>query len=282
MMTHLDDGSDSPKRAPGPAQEGRAFLAASSTTTLSYVADSVEIICLSRGASSSSPEATRPSRFFIVRSGVIGIYRSVEGGRERELARYVAGDVIGDFDFAVGSPLDATARAEPASELVAFPRGGRRMQDLANEKPDASARILLRSLSMISSRLRSTQRLISENSPWVRELRRQIYTDPGTGLWSRAFLDEELHSQPREADRRRHGQARPASRSSTTRTATRRATRRWPSSRASSSARPSASAEAGPSACAATRRRSSLPDCGGRGRGGRRAQALRLDRQRWT
>jgi diguanylate cyclase (GGDEF)-like protein len=45
---------------------------------------------------------------------------------------------------------------------------------------------------MISSRLRSTQRLISENSPWVRELRRQIYTDPSTGLWSRAFLDEEV------------------------------------------------------------------------------------------
>jgi diguanylate cyclase (GGDEF)-like protein len=67
------------------------------------------------------------------------------------------------------------------------------MQDLAKEKPDAAARILLRSLSMISSRLRSTQRLISENSPWVRELRRQIYTDSGTGLWSRAFLDEELH-----------------------------------------------------------------------------------------
>jgi diguanylate cyclase (GGDEF)-like protein len=45
---------------------------------------------------------------------------------------------------------------------------------------------------MISSRLRSTQRLISENSPWVRELRHQIYTDASTGLWSRAFLDEEV------------------------------------------------------------------------------------------
>ena len=129
----------------------------------------------------------------MVRSGQIGIYRAEEGGAEREMARYVAGDVIGDFDFAIGSAMDATARADSLSELVAFPRGGMGMQDLAKEKPDAASRILLRSLSMISSRLRSTQRLISENSPWVRELRRQIYTDPGTGLWSRAFLDEELH-----------------------------------------------------------------------------------------
>ncbi len=45
---------------------------------------------------------------------------------------------------------------------------------------------------MISSRVRSTQALISDNAPWVRELRRQMYTDAATGLWSRAFLDDEL------------------------------------------------------------------------------------------
>jgi diguanylate cyclase (GGDEF)-like protein len=54
------------------------------------------------------------------------------------------------------------------------------------------ARLLLKSAAMVSARLRSTQSLISHNAPWVRELRRQIYTDPGTGLWTKAFLDEEL------------------------------------------------------------------------------------------
>jgi diguanylate cyclase (GGDEF)-like protein len=164
---------------------------------LSYVAQRVESLVIRPGAALFS-RGERARRFFIVRSGEIGIFRSEEGSGERELARYVAGDVIGDFDFAVGSPLDATARAVTRAELVAFPRGGMGMQDLANERPDATARILLRSLSMISSRLRSTQRLISDNSPWVRELRRQIYTDSSTGLWSRAFLDEELHRNLRE------------------------------------------------------------------------------------
>ena len=159
---------------------------------LSYVAERVELLPMEAG-SVLFAQGTKARRFFLVRSGEIGIYRSEEGSPERELARYVAGDVIGDFDFAVGSTLDATGRAISRAEIVAFPRAGMGMEDLASEKPDASARILLRSLSMISSRLRSTQKLISDNSPWIRELRRQIYTDASTGLWSRAFLDEELH-----------------------------------------------------------------------------------------
>jgi diguanylate cyclase (GGDEF)-like protein len=158
---------------------------------LAFVADRVEPISLERGAALFA-QGEKARRFFIVRSGQIGIFRTEEDSSERELARYVAGDVLGDFDFAVGSAFDASARADTDAELLAFPSGGLSMQDLARERPDASARIYLRSLSMISSRLRSTQRLISENAPWVRELRRQIYTDSSTGLWSRAFLDEEL------------------------------------------------------------------------------------------
>jgi diguanylate cyclase (GGDEF)-like protein len=163
---------------------------------LAYVAGKVDLITKEAGTLLFA-QGQRARRFFIVRSGEIGVYRSDEGALERaperELARYIAGDVIGDFDFATGAAVDATVRAMSRAQLVAFPREGASMEDLAGEKPDAAARILLRSLSMISSRLRSTQRLISDNSPWVRELRRQIYTDSATGLWSRAFLDEELH-----------------------------------------------------------------------------------------
>lgn len=159
---------------------------------LGYVAGSVDILLLKPGESLFL-QGEAAGRFFIVRSGEIGIYRREEGGAERHMARYVAGDVIGDFDFAIGSPLDAGARAFEEAEVVAFPKKGLLMQDIASEMPGTCSRILLSSLSMISSRLRTTQRLISENSPWLRELRRQIYTDPSTGLWSRAFLDEELH-----------------------------------------------------------------------------------------
>jgi diguanylate cyclase (GGDEF)-like protein len=160
---------------------------------LEYVSSRVESIKLPP-LSRVFAAGERAERFFILRSGEVGIYRREDGvdGAERRIASFVAGDVLGDFAFAVGSSYDAEARTESESELLAFPRRGEGIEDLAREKPGAVSRVLLRSLSMISSRLRSTQRLISENSPWVRELRRQIFTDPGTGLYTRAFLDEEV------------------------------------------------------------------------------------------
>lgn len=164
---------------------------------LAYVAERSELLSLPAGAAVFSV-GEKARRFFIVKEGVVSVYRADERGEEREMARYLEGDVLGDFDFALGTKFDARGKAETEVQLIAFPGGGKCMEELAQEKPDTTARILLRSLSMISSRLRSTQRLISENAPWVRELRRQIYTDPGTGLWSKAFLDEEI---PRMVER---------------------------------------------------------------------------------
>ena len=137
-------------------------------------------------------EGERAERFYIVHSGTLAVYRRGEGERLDEMARFEAGDVVGDFDFSRRAVYDAMARAEDETELVAFPAYGLNMDDLARERSDVAARILLRSVAMISSRVRSTQALISENAPWVRELRRQMYTDSATGLWVRAFMDEEL------------------------------------------------------------------------------------------
>lgn len=126
-------------------------------------------------------------RFWVVESGAIVVER------ERDvIASFGPGDIVGDFDFARRAERDATARSEGRSRLVVFPRENRVLADLVAERPDASARLLLRSVSMISSRLRSVQRLISENDPWVRELRKQSHTDATTGLATRAYFEEEL------------------------------------------------------------------------------------------
>ncbi len=137
-------------------------------------------------------EGERAERFYIVRRGTVVVYRRGEGEHLDEMARFEAGDVVGDFDFSRKAAYDAMARTDDEAELVAFPAYELTMDDLARERPDVAARILLRSVAMISSRVRSTQALISENAPWVRELRRQMYTDSSTGLWVRAFMDEEL------------------------------------------------------------------------------------------
>ena len=130
---------------------------------------------------------SKADQFWVVASGSILVERDRD-----VIARFGPGDVVGDFDFARGATRDATARSEGRSELVVFPREGSSLEALVHERPDASARLLLRSIMMISSRIRSVQKLISENDPWVRELKRQSFTDAGTGLATRAYFEEVL------------------------------------------------------------------------------------------
>jgi diguanylate cyclase len=55
-----------------------------------------------------------------------------------------------------------------------------------------SARLLHSFLRMIAGRIRSSNALLKENSPWVQELRRQVYGDKLTGLFNKTYLEEEL------------------------------------------------------------------------------------------
>ena len=73
-----------------------------------------------------------------------------------------------------------------------FPTRGVRFRDIIEEHPTAFARILQHLLGVISGRIRAANRLVSERTPWVQELRRQLLRDKLTGLYNRTFLDEEL------------------------------------------------------------------------------------------
>lgn len=158
---------------------------------LAYAASRTSLLSLKCGERLFSAGDTA-SRFYIVREGSIRVFRPREDGGSDEMAVFAPGDALGDFDFARRASFDACAEAASDSVLLVFPALGLGMDDLSCERPAAAARFLLRSLAMIASRLRSTQVLISENAPWVRELRRRSMEDPGTGLWNRAYLDEEV------------------------------------------------------------------------------------------
>lgn len=133
-------------------------------------------------------------QFFIVKEGSVSIATAAQSG-EQELARYMPGDVIGDFHFVINGRYDATARTLEKTELLVFPEDGLTFDRISEEKPDTAARLLLKSITMIEARIRSTERLAEENAPWIRELRKQSFTDPATGLWNRHFLDSELPPQ---------------------------------------------------------------------------------------
>lgn len=131
-------------------------------------------------------------QFYMIMSGKIGIYRQDSTGKELCLAQFVTGEAFGDMDFVMQAKFNARAEALESSALLLFPRSGTTLEDLAKEAPGTIARLLMRALAMMSSRLRSTNLLINEKRPWIEELRRQIYCDPSTGLWNKTYLEEEI------------------------------------------------------------------------------------------
>jgi diguanylate cyclase (GGDEF)-like protein len=129
---------------------------------------------------------------FIVRSGEISISRSSQDGPSQEIARFVSGDSFGELDLMTGTPRNAEARAAVKSELLRFPRRGKKLKDLLDEMPEAGARLLQSFLEVTAGRIRNANTLLKDNSPWVKELRNQVYGDKLTGLYNKTFLEERL------------------------------------------------------------------------------------------
>jgi len=61
-------------------------------------------------------------------------------------------------------------------------------------RPKLFAKVLHAFLTTVAQRIRATNRLITENVPWVKELRRQALTDTHTGLFTKPYLEEEYRS----------------------------------------------------------------------------------------
>jgi diguanylate cyclase (GGDEF)-like protein len=130
-------------------------------------------------------------RLFIVLSGAV----AVEAEDGTTLAEFVSGDSFGELELLTGSKRNATARASGPVELLGFPAGGQPMEKCLAHCPELAARLLRSFLLIISGRTRQANSLVKENSPWVRELRHQVYDDKLTGLLNKAWLDETLGSK---------------------------------------------------------------------------------------
>jgi len=137
----------------------------------------------------------KASRFFILTKGEIRVFRANSDGSEEEMARFTAGDTIGDFDFARGAEYDACAEAVEDSSLIEFPGNNQTMDSLALEEPQTVCSILLNAIVMMTGRIKSINSLILVNMHWVNELHRRAYEDPGTGLWKQILIADEITGQ---------------------------------------------------------------------------------------
>ncbi len=129
---------------------------------------------------------------FVVLEGEVLITRPGDAESELFLAQYGPGDSFGEMDLFEGVPRDATAVTLKDCELVVFPRSGVSFMEVLEKHPRISARVLYNLLSSISGRLRRTHGLIKEKAPWVRSMKRELFTDKLTGLFNRKFLLEEF------------------------------------------------------------------------------------------
>ena len=136
------------------------------------------------------PEGSHREELYLIKNGTVVIRREADG-EGRDIARFVAGEVFGEMDLLDTAPRSASAIAEEPTTLLIFPDTVP-FQDLLEKHPYVFARILRKLLGEIAGRIRAIDRLVSEKAPWVEDLKRQLLRDKLSGLYNRAYLEEEL------------------------------------------------------------------------------------------
>ncbi len=129
---------------------------------------------------------------YVVSEGEVLITRQTADNETMNIAQFIREESFGEMDLLEGRVMPATAVAETDAVILIFPERGTRFQNVLSAHPELSAQILHELLATIAGRIRSTNRLISEKSQWVGDLKRQLYYDKLTGLYNRTFLTEEL------------------------------------------------------------------------------------------
>jgi diguanylate cyclase (GGDEF)-like protein len=142
-------------------------------------------------------EGTVGDCLFIVQTGEARIVKRLEDGKVRDIARFIPGELFGELDLFEDIPRTATAIAETDTMLLTFPGPDQdqNFQEILDDYPYIFARVLHILIALIASRIRSTNKLLSEKTQWVDDLRKQILYDKLTGLYNRTFLTEDFPLQ---------------------------------------------------------------------------------------
>ena len=129
---------------------------------------------------------------YMIHRGEVAIQKGDEAGVRSDLAHFVAGEPFADTELFQRRRHSAAAIAcKDNTRLLRFPASDEAAVDIIEHHPDILARIMRRLVVLLAGRIRSTNRLISENSRWIQELRRQVLVDKLTGLYNNRYLKED-------------------------------------------------------------------------------------------
>ena len=138
---------------------------------------------------------------FIVKSGEVAVISRMQNRQEQEIARYSAGDFFGEVDMLMGTERNAESRAAEDCEILRFPGQDKTLKDILFSCPATGAQLLSLFMQTTSRRIRESNALLKENTPWVQEMRAQVYSDKLTGLYNKTFLEEQLPSYLKNPDK---------------------------------------------------------------------------------
>ncbi len=132
---------------------------------------------------------------YVIKEGEARIISRPDNGGGREIAHFIKGEIFGELDLFENTERTADAVAESDTVLLAFPKQGVLFTEILEKHPEICAQIVYKFLALVAGRIRFTNKLVSEKTTWIEDLRKQILYDNLTGLYNRSFLDQDFKNQ---------------------------------------------------------------------------------------
>lgn len=137
-------------------------------------------------------EGSMAAELFVISEGEVFIKKNANEEDETILAHFISGNFFGELDLLDEAPRSATAVCETDTTILIFPGKGFIFKDILPHYPTVFANILHKLMTIISSRLRSVNKSISQKSPWIDSLKNLLYKDKVTSLYNHTYMEEEL------------------------------------------------------------------------------------------
>jgi diguanylate cyclase (GGDEF)-like protein len=134
------------------------------------------------------------SSFFIVAEGEIAIIDKSSDKDEQILAHFIPGEIFGEFDLFEDDRRTAYAVASKKTRLLRFPAGDDDVDIAFRKNPGIFAKICYSLITINAGRIRHTNKLVTEKTSWIEDLKERMLKDKLTGFYNKSYLDEELPS----------------------------------------------------------------------------------------
>ena len=138
-------------------------------------------------------KGNKSRNLYIVDSGEISIKNELDD--DKAIAYFIRGEIFGEFDLFEGALRTAFAVAVDKTRLLVFPKNGMKFESVYKEHSQIFAKIYHRLINIDAGRIRNVNKMVSEKSQWVEEIKKQMLFDKLTGLYNRSYLEDELYQK---------------------------------------------------------------------------------------